>query len=420
MHRLVFAVALLFGALFAVLTPPFATPDETGHWIHAVAIANGESWLPKAIVTVPAWSRAFVDTYTPNGDITKLTSKPRFDVAITNDQIQAKLFNLSTYNGVGYLPAASGVLIARMLRLSPLATFRAGRIAATLISSLILFAAFRIASGSRALLTLVALAPMAVALRASYSIDGLLISLAILLVAVLLSSHPSMPLALLAATLIVLLKPPYLPLAALAMFATSSTRRRVAVGSLLVLTASGAMLLANAASKQTIMRLDVAIDPAAQVAHIAHHPFAVTAMLSRDLVTHSWLYTRQAIGILGWMQIELPAIAYQIYAAALALAVLLHRRERSLPTLPVLLAILATLLAIAMSVYILDPVAAARLDGFQGRYLLPVIPFLALLPSWKKKNGGPREIVLAVAVASVVLIAALREIVVYYATTTSP
>lgn len=415
MNRLAFATAVVFGILFACFTPPFAVPDETGHWLHSVAIAHGESWAPKPVVTVPAWSRAFIDTYAPGGNIAELSATPRFTVAVTRDVLDVKLYNLSTYNAVGYLPSAAGVFVARVLRLSPLATFRAGRIAATLLCSSLLFVALQFAKGSRALFVLIALTPMAVALRASYSVDALLLSLAILLVAVLLSSRPRPRLALIAALLIVIIKPPYLPLALLACFASSSKRTRTALAMLISIVAIAATLVASNVSKQTRVRFDVPVDPSAQLQHVAQHPFAVSGVIARDLSTKTAQYAREMIGVLGWLDIPLPRVVYWLFGITLLLAALARRQDVAFPRSPLLVALAITPFALAVSVYIAwTPTAAEYLDGFQGRYLLPVLPFFALLPPMKKRDSETRAVALAIAFASVVLFVALRAVMRHY------
>ncbi|HEX2832164.1 MAG TPA: DUF2142 domain-containing protein [Thermoanaerobaculia bacterium] len=416
MNRLVFAAAVVFGILFACWTPPFAVPDETGHWLHSVAIAHGESWAPKPIVTVPAWSRTFIDTYAPGANIAELSAKPRFTVAVTRDLLDVKLYNLSTYNAVGYLPSAAGVFLARGLRLSPLATFRAGRISSTLVSALLLLVALHVANGSRALLTLIALTPMAAALRASYSVDALLISLAILLAALLLSPRPRLRLALLAALLLVIIKPPYLPLALLACFASSSKRTRLGIAALLTLVAIAATLLARDVSKQTRIRFDAHVDPSAQLHHVAQHPREVSGVILHDLSSKSAQYARETIGVLGWLDIPLPRAVYWIFGVALLLAALVRRHDVAFPQSPLLLAIAITPFALALSVYVAwTPPGAAQLDGFQGRYLLPLLPFFALLPPIRKRDSETRAVALVLAFASVVLGIALQAVMRHYA-----
>jgi uncharacterized membrane protein len=371
--------------------------------------------------TVPAWSRAFIDTYAPGGNISELSATPRFTVAITSDLIEAKLYNLSMYNAVGYLPAASGVWIAERMHLSPLAIFVAGRIATTTICGLLIALALRFANGSRALLVLIALTPMAVALRASYSGDALVLALSILLAAILLSSRPRVAIAVIAALLIVILKPPYLPVALLACFAIASKRARIAIAVSITIVAIATTILARGASEQTLVRFDATVDASAQMQHVLQHPIDVAGVIVRDLTTKSWQYTREAIGVLGWLDVPLPRIVYWLFALALLMAILVRRYELSRPFSPVAIALFITPFVIALSIYVSwTPPRSDYVDGLQGRYVLPVLPFLALLPPLRKREREARDVALAITFASAVLIVALRAVMQHYATTTSP
>lgn len=418
--------AIVFGVAFAILTPPFATPDETGHWLHAVAVANGSTWKPVPRVTVPRWAVDFLDSYAPSGDVSKLSARPRFAVAVDQRMTTVQLYNVSPYSAIGYLPSALGVWMARCLNLSVTATFRAGRISTTVFCAVMIAAAIASAETGRMLLTLIALTPMAVALRASFSPDAPLLASAVLLAGFLMSSTFAVPkqraiVCSFAALLMVLVKPPYLPLAALAVFSVADAfpsrraRRSAACVAFVVLVAAAAFtaLAARDASRPTAFRFDAPVDAVAQLQYVQRHAAAASSVVIKDLGTNALQYAKQAIGVLGWLDIPLPSPIYWAYAIALILAAVIRKRRGVFLPRAVAPIVLAMPFVLALSVYIVwTPVGADHLDGFQGRYFLPVLPFLIALPPARSLAASEGRVAIAgtVVFASSILIVALLAI----------
>jgi uncharacterized membrane protein len=137
------------------------------------------------------------------------------------------------------------------------------------------------------------------------------------------------------------------------------------------------------------------VDPHRQLRWVLHHPggflvavagsFGPPALnMLRDLVSPN----------IGWVHRPMPwpfiAMPYAVLFAAAAL-----RRPGGLPRPLVRLAILAVLAACFLAVYFLlylnfTPIGAARVDGVQGRYLIPLIAGAPLLvPGLKLARGRP-------------------------------
>jgi hypothetical protein len=124
---------------------------------------------------------------------------------------------------------------------------------------------------------------------------------------------------------------------------------------------------------------------------------------------------REAIGVLGRLDLPLPGWLYGLWAAALAGAVLgdmlaEERREgpRVQETLLILAIGVACLFATYLALYLTwTPVGAKRIEGVQGRYLLPLLPLLGLaLP----RVAVPRATALRVGCTAIVVLAGLASV----------
>ncbi len=228
-----------------------------------------------------------------------------------------------------------------------------------------------------------------------------------------------------AALLIVAIKPPYLPLAATAALAVRrlqvSRRARLAIAGALLAALTATAFAASAAAldaaRRTVFRLDAPVDAALQARHAREHPLAVAKLLTRDLVSRAPRYAREAIGVLGWLDVPLPWWAYLLSAVTLLAAAIWRRAvEPPVPAPLVVGSLVATLFLVALSLYFIwTPVGADRLEGFQGRYLLPVLPLVAALPPLRRRLEMPRAgEFAALLAASAVLAVALRAIVQRY------
>jgi len=96
-----------------------------------------------------------------------------------------------------------------------------------------------------------------------------------------------------------------------------------------------------------------------------------------------WLFTKQAVAGIAWLDISFPTWVYLslvlFFLLALASAVRVGRSDLARVGWS-LLVIVATYVATAFSLYILaNQYAVGRIYGFQGRYLLPMLPILIIV-----------------------------------------
>ena len=427
--------ALLWNAL---LVPPGEVPDEIAHIVRADGLLHGSLVgkrrvlpgypVPVSGVTadrqlVAAWSG-------PEGPVEgrKLTAERLRIHRLTPWGVPTFVVspNTAAYAPLAYLPTAAALGIARQAGLGPYDAILAARLASTALYLALGLAALLVARRGRTLLALALLLPTALSLGGSCSQDGILLGIAALCAACL--TWPSSPRAFWAAAglmaVLVLAKPPFLPLAGLVALHAGSWRRGVGAVALAALPSLAWTMYAQAKAGVALRHLGAAVgpgplwsgapdatfeatDPAAQLGVVLHAPWSV----ARRLVPAAWAeagpWLRQMVGLLGRADLHLPgwysALALAGLAAALALDLAAPetastpgaagtpaRTHRHLWRAVAGAACgVAAVGAIHAAEYLTwTPVGAAAVDGMQGRYLLPILLMApALLPEPGRAAG---------------------------------
>ncbi|UMY19159.1 DUF2142 domain-containing protein [Methylobacterium organophilum] len=321
------------------------------------------------------------------------------------------IYTIGTYCPIFYLPAALGLGAGRAAGLGPYWAARLGRLAAALAYAALALATLALARRERVLLFGLLALPMSLSLAGSYNHDGLIIAASALAVALATRGwdtascgrlQPSTVGAAVLIALIVLAKPPYAPLAALLLVPLSRTRgailRTLILASLALLPGLIWAGYAAAFVATPVPRLPYeagplwlgsrpalfdGTDPGAQLRVLLAEPSRFLTIPATYLATlkHILWLGAGAIGILGWLDCPLPPFLYVAWFVALCGAALArdHRRAELRGRDSALLAIatLVCLWAIVLSQYLTwTNVGYARVDGPQGRYLLPLLPLL--------------------------------------------
>jgi len=396
-----FLLALLSGWLLASLLPLGQAADEQAHVIRVDALSRGQILghreEDRGGVTAPP-TMLEVAAVTPFGHAQTRAERDRAEAMRWDKPAQFfDLGTIATYFPMVYAPAAAVVAVARAVRATPAQAFRAGRRANIVLFGLLGAAALAVARRGQALIAATLLLPMSLGLAASLSGDGILIALAALAAAcVTRSDGPGWWTAIGLVTLIGLTKLPYAPLL-LAPLVSARPALPVRLG---VVALSAGLMLGWAGYNQAAVMGIVGwppyetgplwpgppqtlatFDPGKQLQVLAADPTRAVTLVARTLVQNPWLW-RQMIGVLGWLSIELPPWIYSLWTGVLALAALCLFMERG----PGPGRALAGLFGIALSAWAIilaqylgwTEVGATVIDGVQGRYFLPLLPFVSV------------------------------------------
>ncbi len=395
-----FVLALLNGWLLAGVLPLGQAADEAAHAVRVDALSRGRGLGHRegtagGFTTQPTLADVAFKTF-PRHPQTRAERDAAEAVGWDAPRRFIELGTIATYFPAVYLPAAAAVLAARRLHATPAQAFMAGRRANVLTFALAGAAALALARRGRALIAAVLLLPMSLGLAASLSGDAMMIAMAALAAACLTRcGHWEWWAAAALLTLLGLTKPPYAPL--LLALAAGRPALPVRLG---VVALSAALMLGWAAYNQAAVmgttgwppyaagplwpgppRQFATTDPAAQLQVLLADPAQATALVVRTLGQETQIWPN-LIGTLGWLNITLPDWLYALWTGALALASLGLLTERG----PGPASALAGLLGIALGAWAImlaqylgwTEVGAAVIAGVQGRYFLPLLPFLAV------------------------------------------
>ncbi|HYO15049.1 MAG TPA: DUF2142 domain-containing protein [Thermoanaerobaculia bacterium] len=403
--RFFLATGLLFGAVLALVTPPFQVPDEPAHFYRAYMVSEGRlvrsdpgrdtgEVLPASL---PAVTRGFYPEI-PFHEERKVA--PAAVLAALRVPLEPKrrefvyFPNTLAYTAVPYLPQAVAMTVGRLAGAPVLALLYLGRFAGLLTGVFLIHAALRRLPAFRWLAALIALTPMALFLRSGLTADTVTLAAGFLLAAAVArlawgegpGRRSDVALMIVAAAILCLSKPVYVPLALTALAIPASRfpgGRRLPILLLHLSVTSGAFLLAAANARLSDAPVHPGLEsPDRQLQVVLEEPGRVLRIVAVDYAVHAPRYLTQLVGKLGWLDVELPPPFLLAYLGMLAMLLVLDANPLVRVSLGqrALLAIatVATLGAISVSIYVLwTPYRADFLESPQGRYFLPLLPAAA-------------------------------------------
>jgi uncharacterized membrane protein len=397
-------VALPFGLVLVALTPPFQVPDEPNHFYRAYQISDG-AIVPERLSesvggTLPRSLRQVADSVMGsvpfNPDVKQNLDAWRlaFDVPLRpDDRAETPFPNTALSGPTAYAPQALGIALGRFSGASALTLSYWGRAFNLLICVALTTLAIRWLPIRRWTCALLALLPMMLFVRSSLSSDGPTVALAMLALSLCLRSislerdhaEEQPPWSLIGTTALMALgKPPY---GAVSLFSVATpgrlfggTRRywlaMIALSAAFVIPQLAWLLALRGRTATPV----AGADPSAQLTYLGDHPIHATGFLVGDLLRNAPVLARQAIGVLGWLDAAVPLGAVVFLGITMVLVAMsepgLPRAYSRLRWFGIVVFIAGCLALHTMNYIWWTPPAADRVDGIQGRHLLPFVPFL--------------------------------------------
>jgi Predicted membrane protein (DUF2142) len=402
---------------FALVTPPFQTPDEQQHLFRAWQLSTfqligerqGEvsgGHLPPGVVDAAA---AELNSRLPHDKkvITRTDWGERFARAtpIGADQppVFANFLGSVSYSPVGYAPQVLAVWTGRALELPVEWIVRLGRVLNAGLAFVLLLCALRALPVGRLVLLVIALLPMTAACAGSFGQDGLVIGASAWLVALCLKAvlsgewqredvRPAVFLTL----VVTLTKFVYLPLAGLGLLLRGSGGRlRIGWPALAAMVVAGlALIVWLEPNGDLVVRMKPQLPtPADQLTYMLQHPAAFPGALANSFDSAGLYLLVQSLFLFGWLNVGPVLLA--LIPALLALGLVIGIGDprasgfKAIWRVWALAICVGIFIVIALSMYLAaTPLGASRVYGLQGRYLLPLLLplLLALLPP---RRSGP-------------------------------
>jgi uncharacterized membrane protein len=407
--EVIFAVfAVLFGLIFCALIPPLGGGNETFNFSRVVSVAYGHMLVgdisvPSGLVRLIQQAGAH---FTESATL-PLGYKARFVGELAVLKLDAGMPGvlaanpIAVLNPLAYMPQAAVVRAAALFGVAPLPLFYAARLTGLACAVLLTYWAIRQAPSHKYLLCAIALLPPLTFSRSTVDADQVTTALAFLFVGsvwrAIVREDAARPreLGWLAAMAFVIAqcKGAYvvLPLLVLAIPAHRFAGGRARLTWLAVLIVPGA--IADAAYMLALKYSYFAglsyhtwagqPDPSRQLALILHDPFLYARVLARTVFATGLipLSVLQMLGTFG-PPLTLPGAVIVTLAALMGVIVVTDGTGAAVtyPKAAAWLAVLiaAAVLGIALTLLYIQwtGYAAPSVQGFQGRYLYPVLPVL--------------------------------------------
>jgi len=402
-----FFFASLMIVISALLTPPGQIPDELNHLARSVQVSQGGfvgirtspqdtgGYLPTSLKT---GTTGFKDImFHPERKMTVAMLEAPAGVHWKSPPRFFFFANTVMYAPFTYMPGAAMVLIAQKLDRPVLETSYAVRFINGAVTIILCTLGIALARRGVLFLALVASMPMTLFLGASCSQDGIVIGLSILVAALVTRLDEtsvwrrrgwiglSIGFALLTVS-----RPPLL-LCALIPLAFITRRNRYSAA--LPLAVSFATLLiwqvVGIAPVKIQMLPTLGVSDGGQIRWLLTHLTLIPGLAYRTLIHTAHTLMLEFIGVLGWLDTTLPQSFYRLVYFAVAACLLLSLeplRDKAAPRQSVqcfamtVIALLVACGGVFFALYVTwTKVGAPLVDGVQGRYFLPIAPFLAVI-----------------------------------------
>jgi hypothetical protein len=421
MALLFFCQAGLCVLLLAALVPPFQNSDEFNHVKRADQIAAGH--LVATRFGGADTSGGVADLGIDRVDAVIGPIRFHSDRKVSDAMLRQAgaigwgqrapmtFANTAIYAPFLYLPASFGLAAGRDLGFSVSRTLIVARAVSGLASVGLASVAIGLAGEAAPLLLVLLSLPMSLSLFGAVSQDGPMLAAAALSVALLLRGR-GFYVSCAALALVILGRPAYAPLAVMALLLPGLGRRQRFVACACVLAPTA--LWAAVTARFTMINTEAhrGVHPSAQLVTLMTHPGRIWSLAVRAVTDRQGMeglpFYKECVGVLGWLDVVLPAWFYETSLLALLLGIFasLPHGEPALgepalgkPALgkPALgaggrLVLAGALVASIGAVFLLQymtftPVGLGWVQGVQGRYFLPVALFVpAMLPGLRRRG----------------------------------
>ncbi len=445
--------AIFFFLVFNIVTPPLQAPDEFNHFYKAYQLAEG-NFLPNKIDNrlgeeIPNCISKFIFPYnnaaTERITVTLEDIFSGFNIKLTNDTTQFKDFpNTSYYSIVSYLPHVVAIFIAKQFNCSVGTMYYAGRLLTFLTWLLCIFFVIKMVPLYKWLFTFICLLPMNIYVTNSFSADTVSNILSFLFLALVLKHTFSenrfrlknLLSLIIIISLLALAKVVYvgLVLSFLIMPFTkfeSKSRYFLFTSALFLI----AFLVASYWSGIVMSHYTpyAEYNPKyrdwiclthysnyyEQKAYILSHGTYFLKVIYRSIFKHPFTYLQGYIGFFGNSDIPLPSWLLGLSYGVIIFVVLFEKNEFTFTILQRVILFGASFCAfilLLLSQHLTwDAVGEGIVDLVQGRYLIPIFPFLFLaIGNYKLKANINYGIILISLFAILYSISAYEIINRYY------
>ncbi len=394
----------LFALSYAAVTGPFRGADEPNHFFRAYQISEGRL-LARHIGPQIVGAKLPVSLLQLATAAGEFPAVPRIGtpaeewsnaLAVHLERSKRTAVNFpgsALYSPAIYLPQAIAIALGRLFFDRPLILFYLARLAGALGGAALLSLAIRRLPAALQSLGIFALIPMLLFQCGVVTADTLTLGIAFAWAAEIMRTRAAPEKLGRGARILLLalalgLSQLRSPLLAVAVFAIPSARFRNKSEQRIFITALLACALVPylvwnsfvpALFSQT--RPGVTTDPGQQLAAFVHGPQHFAMAIASDVSVAGMQHLKEAMGVFAWLNFPLPWPLLAPVICALIASVCLTQPATANLTWQIRVLFTAicllTFVAAEFAIYAMwNAVGSDRVEGFQGRYMLPFVPFL--------------------------------------------
>lgn len=398
--------AILFGLIFAFVTPPFQSVDENFHFYRAYAIASGQltatkenslsgSELPKSISMLTQRYDGLVKNINAKTSLAEL--KSNFNIKLEkSDTVFTGYSNTALYSPAAYLAQSSGIVAGNFLNLPPLLLVYLGRIFNLIMYAILGYYAIKVIPILKPAVFLILLMPMNISLGASLSTDALLITLSLIFTGLILKyiaadeklTYKNAILLSILAVALALIKHHFFLLPLLFLIPRERFNGKYWQKlCLMILPAVFACLVWSKIVSDLYIPLREGADMYAQLSFIAHNFSAFAFVILKTVAVKTFRIIITMIGVLGWQDTRLDILTYILYPAAIIYTALNYYDRNIIlskfQTIILSSTLLISYLLIVTYMYLSwSPVGSGIVTGLNGKYFITLLlPLLILIAS---------------------------------------
>jgi uncharacterized membrane protein len=394
-------MGLILGGLFAIIIPPFQSPDEYNHFFRAWQISEGSFFPEKKDqrlgAELPLSLGQLRDSflylkYDTSTRLAPSTLDACLNLPLNQSQREFTDFaNTAIYSPTAYVPQVAAIAAARALGATPLQCLYGARLANLLCWLLLVSWAINRMPFLANTLWAVALLPASLCMAASANAEITTNGLSWCLVAILLTNSRflSSSNTWLATIIISLNKLITVPLALLGGLVQGKWLPSLALFGAGVL---AAVVWGQCASDWFIpydaynveyrdsQTLNPGVNPQLQWAWVIQEPFAFLRVIASSFFEALPSMTAHFTGKFGWGKNYLPSQWIAVLCIMMALLLMTEKNPLSKwQRLGMAFLAVVYLLAFALTIYLLwYPVGSTQFDNWQGRYFMPIAPLMAM------------------------------------------
>lgn len=387
---------LLYGSIYAVITPPFYVSDEMGHFNKAaseeIIFFNGDLKISKSARSFSEYEKFnyyiykdFENYKFKKSEILNTKSLFFWD----NEIVEATTQSLDNYPITGYWPQKIGVNTSKLFSDKILYSFYTGRLFNLFVCSLIIFVCLKKLKSSREIVIVVCFFPMTLSVMGSHNQDALFLTYTILLTTIISSISEKyniykLILLLITSSILIITKPPYIPIYFLVYFFIFKSINKEKLKYLNIFSILFIFLIFLYITNYEISTISEN-NRIQQINFLLTNPLIFIKVIFNDIIIHYPKYVMGVIGHLGHNDILFDKLYYYMYLLFFLLiifiSVLNNLNIANLRTCIVLLSCISIFLSLQLSQYLhfTAPGNINFIQGLVGRYLLPIIIILSLI-----------------------------------------